>query len=228
MRKLGRHRLLCGDACNAADLAQLIDGYNIDFILTDPPYGMNCQEKNGIIGENRGKNNKARFKNHVWPLMIGDNNQDTARINYELTKNLTKYKIIFGGQYFAHFLPVSGGWIFWDKKNCTSFSGGELAWRSWGKKVCKYTHMWNGAYRAGSVKLNGRARCHPTQKPVELLANILEDFCVPGGVVLDCFGGSGSTLIACEVTGRTCLMMEMSPEYCEIIQERYESIKGLF
>ena len=164
-----------------------------------------------------------------YPLLIGDNNQDTARINYELTKDLTKYKIIFGGQYFANFLPVNGGWIFWDKQNgATDFSDGELAWRSWGKKVTRYTHKWNGVCRQGSQKLNGKRRCHPTQKPVELFANILEDFCVPDGVVLDCFGGSGTTLLACEVTGRACLMMELSPEYCDIIVKRYENVKNEF
>ena len=57
--------------------------------------------------------------------------------------------------------------------------------------------------------------------------NILEDFSQEGEVVLDCFGGSGTTLIACELTGRKCLMMELSPEYCEIIRERYEKVKAL-
>ena len=228
---LGRHKLMCGDATSSSDIGQLIAEHTIDLILTDPPYGMECQKKSGTVGSDKLPPVSFPFhkspKLKKYPLMIGDTNQETARINYELTQNLTKHKIIFGGQYFTEFLPVNGGWIFWDKQNGTNdFSDGELAWRSWGQKVCKYEHMWSGMIRAGSPKLNGKTRYHPTQKPVELLANILEDFCAKEGVVLNCFGGSGATLIACEITGRTCLMMEMSPEYCDIVKARYESIKG--
>lgn len=81
--------------------------------------------------------------------------------------------------------------------------------------------------REGDKRLNGKTRWHPTQKPVELFANILEDFCVKEGVVLDCFGGSGTTLIACNETGRKCLMMEISPDYCEIIIKRWEALNPL-
>ena len=79
----------------------------------------------------------------------------------------------------------------------------------------------------GSHTLNGRkekARIHPTQKPVELHMRILEDFTQPDDIILDCFGGSGTTLIACEMTGRKCLMMEISPEYCDVIIERYKEL----
>lgn len=135
-------------------------------------------------------------------------------------------KIIWGGQYFAHFLPISGAWIFWDKKTGnTDFSDGELAWVSKGKRVRKYEHLWNGVCRAGKKDLNLIHRVHPTQKPVELHMRILEDFSRPRDVVLDCFGGSGTTLIACNEVGRRCLMMELSPEYCEIIKKRYEELE---
>lgn len=87
-----------------------------------------------------------------------------------------------------------------------------------------YRQMWNGAIREGNRTLNPHNRLHPTQKPVELHAKILEDFTKPGDVVLDCFGGSGTTLIACEITGRKCLMMEISPDYCKIISRRYNEL----
>ena len=66
---------------------------------------------------------------------------------------------------------------------------------------------------------------HPNQKPVELHMKILEDFSKENDLILDCFGGSGTTLIACEMTGRKCLMMEISPDYCDIICERYNKLK---
>lgn len=80
--------------------------------------------------------------------------------------------------------------------------------------------------KAGSRKLNPIPRVHPTQKPVELHMKMLEDFTSPDSVVLDCFGGSGTTLIACEATGRKCLMMEISPEYCEVIINRWRNLCG--
>ena len=103
-----------------------------------------------------------------------------------------------------------------------SFSDGELAWSNILTKIRKYEHKWNGCHIAGSQELN--RRIHPTQKPVELHMRILEDFTQPDDVILDCFGGSGTTLIACEMTGRKCLMMEISPDYCDIIRDRYNKL----
>ena len=118
-------------------------------------------------------------------------------------------------------LPPSCGWLFWDKLKNTdklSFGDGELAWTNCSTRIRKYSLKWNG--NAGrDFTLN--PALHPTQKPVELHAQILNDFTQPDDVILDCFGGSGTTLIACEITGRTCLMMEISPEYCDVIINRY-------
>ena len=233
--QLGQHRLMCGDATKIEDVKKLIDGEKINLVLTDPPYGMKCQNKNGAVGDStyfheivdsqRNPNHK-KFAAKKYPKLISDDSQETARKHYEIIKNLAPLKIIWGGQYFAHFLPVSGGWIFWDKKTGNNdFSDGELAWVSKGKRVRKYEHLWHGVCSKGSYILNPKPRVHPTQKPVELHMKILEDFSQIDDVVLDCFGGSGTTLIACNETGRKCLMMELSPEYCEIIKERYENIK---
>ena len=82
----------------------------------------------------------------------------------------------------------------------------------------------NYAINGRSPQKGAQARLHPTQKPVELHMSILSDFSQPGDVILDCFGGSGTTLIAAELTGRTCLMMEISPDYCDIIKQRYEKL----
>ena len=229
---LGRHRLMCGDATNTEDVHALVGGRKVGLVLTDPPYGINIQSKDGTIG---GNHHLAQLRTTInlrglpHPVMIGDDSSDSARENYHIVKTLTDRLIIWGGQYFADFLPVSGGWLFWNKRTGNSdFSDGELAWRSWGRRVKYYEQLWNGIVMRGSFTLNGRvnakgarARLHPTQKPVELHVNILEDFSQPEDVILDCFGGSGTTLIAAEVSGRTCLMMELSPEYCGVIIDRY-------
>ena len=226
---------MCGDATNPDDITKLIGKDTINLILTDPPYGMKTQSKDGVVGDKRYKDLSKSGVIHAgsplirakeYPLLIGDNSQETARLNYELIKDLTRYKIIWGGQYFAHFLPINGGWIFWDKQNSgITYSDGELAWRSWGRKVKRYIHKWNGIIRAGSRKLNLKSRIHPTQKPVELHMKILEDYSKQGDTVLDCFAGSGTTLIACEETGRKCLTMEINPEYCDVIIDRYNKLK---
>ena len=239
--QLGKHKLMCGDATNPDDIAKLIDGEHVDLILTDPPYGMKCQNKNGAIGDynrilyppkERGQFNYGRknpIRANSYSLIIGDNSPDTAKKFYENVKDLDAVKIIWGGQYFADFLPINGGWLFWDKMTGdTDFSDGELAWCSKGKRVRKYTQTWSGVCRAGSRDLEMLKRVHPTQKPVELHARILEDFSKEGNIILDCFGGSGTTLIACEITNRKCLMMEISPEYCEIIKSRWENLNPLF
>ena len=231
--ELGRHRLMCGDATRSEDVQRLVEGARVDMVLTDPPYGMKCQNKDGGIG---GSLHRALLRTNIllyskkYPHIIGDDSQDTARKHFPIARALTDKLIIWGGQYFAHFLPISGAWIFWDKHTGTNdFSDGELAWCSRGKRVRYYSHLWNGVCRQGSRKLNPVPRVHPTQKPVELHARILEDFTQPGDVILDCFGGSGTTLIACEITGRKCLMMELSPEYCGIIRDRYKTLtKGNF
>lgn len=220
--ELGAHRLMCGDATRSEDVHALVEGERVDMVLTDPPYGMKCQHATGAI---RGEGGHTWRPNLYFPHMHGDDSQDTARDYWEVSNDLTDRHILWGGQYFAHFLPVSGGWIFWDKlTGSNDFSDGELAWCSWGKRIRKYAHLWNGACRQGTRKLNPVPRVHPTQKPVELHARILEDFTQPGDVILDCFGGSGTTLIACEITGRKCLMMELSPDYCDIICERYDKL----
>ena len=123
------------------------------------------------------------------------------------------------------FLPPSCGWIFWDKEKDNenlSFGDGELAWSNINTKIKKYSFKWNGFIRNGDKTLN--EKIHPNQKPVELHIKILEDFSKEGDVILDCFGGSGTTLIASECCNRKCLMMEISPEYCEIIINRYQEL----
>jgi DNA modification methylase len=102
-----------------------------------------------------------------------------------------------------------------------TFSDAELAWTNIKRNSVKmYDVEWNGLI--GKEK----ERFHPTQKPVKLFADILNDYTEENDVVLDCFGGSGSTLIACEQLNRICYMAELSPEYVDVIIQRYINFKG--
>lgn len=213
--QLGRHKLMCGDATSREDVMMLVDGEKVDLVLTDPPYGIRVvNPKTRQIGGNCRK----------YAPVIGDNDTAMMREHWEILRLVSFRQIIWGGQNFTEFLPPSCGWLFWDKDKGTdklSFSDGELAYTNFMKRIKKYTQKWNGS-TGKSNPLNGYY--HPTQKPVELHAKILEDYTNPGDVIIDCFGGSGTTLIACEITGRKCLMMEISPDYCEVIRERYEKL----
>ena len=218
--QLGRHRLMCGDATNRDDVMRLAGGTKIDLVLTDPPYGIQSVNlKTGQIGA----------KSKVYAPVIGDNDTDMAEQNYRLMRLVCSKMIIWGGQNFTRFLHPSCGWLFWDKMKGTdklSFGDGELAWTNCATRIKKYAFKWNGNVRDGDPALNQKV--HPNQKPVELHARILEDFSQPGDVILDCFGGSGTTLIAAEITGRTCFMMEISPEYCDIIKKRYDELADCY
>ncbi len=232
---LGNHRLMCGDATNRDDVMRLIGNEHVNLVLTDPPYGYRVQHKGGNIGgeekrvltmKNNTKSRAARA--YKYSKLIGDESTSSARKHYAIVKELANKLIFWGGQCFTNFLPSNPAWLFWDKNTGSNdFADGELAWCSFGKRIRKYKQTWNGVCMEGSYRLNGRekrARMHPTQKPVELHMKILEDFTQPDDYILDCFGGSGTTLIACEMTQRKCLMMEISPEYCNIIIERYEKL----
>ena len=226
--ELGRHKLMCGDATSRDDVMRLVDGVKVDLVLTDPPYGIrSVNEHTRTIGGHHASKLTAGkiITARQYAPVIGDKDTETAQKNYEIVKNVSKKSVIWGGQNFTGFLPPSCGWLYWDKdKNSEkiSFGDGELAWSNISTRIRKYVQKWNGFLREGDKSLN--EKIHPNQKPVELHMKILEDFTQPDDVILDCFGGSGTTLIACEMTGRKCLMMEISPEYCDIIRERYEKL----
>ena len=109
--QLGEHRLMCGDATYEADILALLTSGGVkqaDLALQDPPYGMKCQKKNGAVGDFRQKNSGAVLRGKcdnvlvapkTYPIIAGDDGPDTARLNYEIVKNLSRVQIIWGGQY---------------------------------------------------------------------------------------------------------------------------------
>ena len=229
--QLGQHKLMCGDATKLEDIQKLIGDTKIDLVLTDPPYGMKMEA--GYYRFKKGYNNrerdKIRYSQPHYKHIKGDTNTTTAKEHYNIIKELVNKIIFWGGNYFTDFLPPSKCWLIWNKEQALpNHADAEMAWTNIKDHVRVYKQLWNGCCREGSIKLNPRPALHLTQKPVELHMKILEDFSKPGDVVLDCFGGSGTTLIACEMTGRQCLMMELSPEYCDIIADRYNSLAPIF
>ena len=164
----------------------------------------------------------------LYKPVIGDDKP----FNPQHLLDLNVPSIIFGANNFAHELPNNHRWLVWFKKQSlefkrNNFSDVELCWTNLkGKSCLMYHHSWSGMVREGDRKTELAERVHPTQKPVGLLEQMIEEFTEPNDVILDLYGGSGSTLIACEKTNRKCLIMELSKDYCEIIEKRYWDYVG--
>lgn len=226
--QLGRHRLMCGDSTDKATVELLMDGKKADMVFTDPPYGIDVVQGDKIGGDKPfgsvGGNNIVKANKYM--AIKGDETTDTARLNFEIVKELSENQIIFGGNYFTDFLPPKACWCIWDKENTGNFADVEMAWTSFDKGAKLYRWLWNGLCRKGERAVEGKSRVHPTQKPVGLIAEILKDFTKEDDIILDCFGGSGSTLIACEQIDRTCYMIEYEAHYVDVIIKRWESLTG--
>ena len=229
--QLDKHRVMCGDA--KIHLPILLGNMKPDLLLTDPPYGIEIVQyhKVGISsGIGLGATNQANgiVKAKIYPIMTND----TPDFDPTFVLGICSTEIVFGANHFADRLPRGSHWLVWDKKaevgaDHNFFSDAELAWTNVQKKTCRvYRHLWSGLIRAGTRDLELKERVHPTQKPVGLFSAIIADYSKPNHVILDPFLGSGTTLIACEQLGRTCLGMEIAPGYVDIIVNRWEALTG--
>jgi hypothetical protein len=209
---LGEHRLLCGDATNPEDVDRLLDGSKPGMVFTDPPYGIKVQMNNpGTVCSG---------------TILGDDTTDVAAAAYNICAAFDVPLFFWGANHYAADarLPNASGWVVWDKQGGkhVDHADCELAWTNIKSPARVFQHIWDG-FRRDSEK--GERRVHPTQKPVALLIEILEFF-KAGDVILDLFGGSGSTLIACEKSHRHCYMMELDPKYVDVIVQRWEKATG--
>ena len=218
--QLGDHRLMCGDSTNAEDVSALIDGQSVSMLLTDPPYGMNLTPNYKSIHKNH------QLKAKDYEPIIGDQDKFDARFIFDLFPNMQEV-FLWGADYFRQSLPDGGSWFVWDK-TCGKHEGriGNEFELCFSKKQHKKEIIrieWAGFI--GMQEEDGK-RAHPTQKPVRLSSWFLSKYSKEADIVLDLFGGSGSTLIACEQLGRKCYMMELDPHYCDVIIARWEKFTG--
>lgn len=217
------HRLICGDSTDVTVIDRLMDGAKANMVMTDAPYGINAVNDDGVC--------VAYGDNHVaqrgkYAKVIGDDTTETAQQAYDILSQICDKLILWGGNYFLDFLPSSDGWLIWDKRGESgirnTFADGEMAWCSFHTPVRIYHQLWNGMIREGEHE----KRVHPTQKPIRMLSEILKDFSKENEVIVDVFGGSGSTLIACEQLNRKCYTCELDPHYIDVIIQRYINLKG--
>lgn len=215
--QLGKHRLMCGDSGDPEQVKRLTGETSIDLVFTDPPYGLD------------GKN---YFNDYHYDY-------DDA-VAYDLTRlNFEKRDFVIWGANYYDYLPQPRpkiGWVVWDKRPTRDHwdqETRESADRRFGQhfeiavtnvkgvrgKMIRKT--WGGFYGTAGHKEDEIV--HKTQKPIELLTHFIAD---NHKTVLDYFGGSGSTLIACEKLERQCFAMEIMPEYCDVILTRWEKYTG--
>lgn len=211
-----KNQVVVGDCLEGM---KLLPDKCIDLILTDPPYGIGIV-KSGKIGNPKGAcetwagRKQKTFKKSSWDDKI------PSKEIFDLIMNTSKNQVIWGGNYFVEHLKNSPCWLVWDKKDhSTTFSDCELAWTSFKTAVRYYGHLWSG-YKQERMGRNAEKKVHPTQKPVELMRWILENYSKEGDLICDPFMGSWTTARACKDLGRDFIGFELSEEYCKIGEER--------
>ena len=224
---LGKHRMVCGDSTKAEDVNLLMDGVKANLVVTDPPYNVAYQSADGKSIQNDSMGDEAfyefllaAFKNMASHMAEGGSayifHADTEGLNFRRAFKeagfhisgvciWVKNSLVLGrSPYQWQHEPVLYGWL----------PNGKHKWFS----DRKQSTIWN----FDKPKKNGD---HPTMKPIPLVAYPIKNSSAPNAVVLDLFGGSGSTLIACEETDRICRTMELDPKYASVIVQRYAAYK---
>ena len=226
--QLGRHRLMCGDATNLEHTRMLLENKNANMAFTDPPYNVNI-----------GWNTATRFKQRE-----GIENDDMDRESFKaMVEGFMRvlFQVCPGPHYIfmsckdwatmmSSYEELGGHWsstIIWNKDH---FCMGR---KDYQPKFEPILYGWTEGAKVRHFEERNKSdvwdfvrpkasKLHPTMKPIDLIAEALHNSSNIGDTILDSFGGSGSTLIACENLGRSCRMMEIDPFYCSVIMERWE------
>ena len=212
--EIGEHRLLCGDSTDSDQVAKLIGNKKIDFIWTDPPYGINEKGDRSKRGGLAKGNNLPDFKDDTIQYAIDAFNQP---FNIDV-----KNQVWFGANYYCHTLPQTANWLVWDKRvednQRDNNSDCELAWvKSNFSSIRIFRHLWKGMLKDSE---RGEKRVHATQKPIALVEFCINEYNKDCKVVLDYFGGSGVCMVASHQLKKQNLTMEFEPHNCDVIVKR--------
>jgi DNA modification methylase len=229
---LGNHRLLCGDSTVLANVEKVLDGALADMVFTDPPYNVDY-----------GNTAKDKLRGNDRRIMNDNLGEGFEAFLYDACLNMIA--VCKGGIYVCMssselhtlqkaFVAAGGKWstfVIWAKNTFTLGHSDyqrqyEPILYGWKQGA---DHFWCGARDQGDVWFVNKPRkndLHPTMKPVELVERAIRNSSKSRDIVLDCFGGSGSTMIACEKTGRQARLIELDPKYCDVIVQRWEEFTG--
>ena len=242
--QLGRHRLAVGSTADEAAMTRLMNGALANMVFTDPPYGVAVGSKNQMLDDVAG-GKSGRCTEDIY----GDTMSESD-LHDMLLQAMTNIRLSCRDDASFYVTSPQGGslglmmmmmreaglevrhMLIW-KKSSPTFSMGRLNYEyqhepiffTWTKK-----HIWygNGKFHTSVWDVDKPRKCdlHPTMKPIALIENAILNSTTKGDLVLDGFGGSGTTLIACEQLGRTCYMMEIDPKYVQVIINRWEAMTG--
>ena len=235
--KLGNHRLMCGDSTNDEDIKKLMNNQKADMIFTDPPWNVNY----GAV--------KSDNPQGYTPRKILNDSMTSDQFKEFLTNIFTAVKEILHDGAITYVVMSAQEWgnIMNVLSQCEFHWSSTIIWvkdrliLSRKDYHTQYEPIWYG-WLSNSRRLHPlkdrkqsdvweiprptKSEEHPTMKPIELCARAITNSTDPDNNVIDIFGGSGSTLLACEQTNRNCYSMELDPKYCQVIIDRWEEYTG--
>lgn len=242
--QLGEHRLMCGDSTDDKCVKSLMGGEMADMVFTDPPYNVAIGSKNAFLNsvQKAGRccediaNDKGMTDEEIGEALwlpafqnLYSNSKDECAIYVTMPQGGTHMMMMMKMAEAQWQVKHELIWV----KNSPTFSMGRLDYDyqhepivyGWKKKHKFYG---KGKYNKSIWNIDKPRKCdlHPTMKPVSLIENALKNSSLENDNVLDLFGGSGTTLIACEQLKRKCFMMEYDPHYCDVIIARWEKLTG--
>lgn len=228
--QLGRHRLMCGDSTNKSDVKELMGGYQADLLLTDPPYNVDYTRKTKtamkIVNDHLKDDDFYKFLYSAF---------DCAKENM---KDGAAYYVWYASSQAINFRRALNDagmkvrqQLIWEKNQIVI---GRQDYQ-WQHEPCLYgwnedgSHAWYSDRKQSTVlhfDKPQRSDLHPTMKPIPLFDYQIKNSSKSGDIVLDLFGGSGTSIMACEQDGRTCYTMEFDPKYVDVIINRWEEFTG--
>lgn len=225
---LGNHRLMCGDSTHRDDIMCLMNNQDADMLLTDPPYNVDYVGKTAealkIKNDNMSDNQFYEFLKKVFENMYSVTKEgasiyvfhaDTEGLNFRKAFKDSGYKL--------------AECLIW-KKDCFVMGRQDYQWQhepilyGWKEGVAHY--FVNDRTQSTILEFDRpkQSTLHPTMKPIDLIAKLIKNSSKENDIILDLFGGSGSTIIASEQLNRNCYTMELDPKYCDVIVKRWEKL----
>ena len=226
--QLGNHRLMCGDSTIITDVEKLMNGAKADLLITDPPYNVNYEGGTGLKIQNDNMKD-----GQFWKFLYD------AFTNADIVMKEGATFYIWHADSEGYNFRAACRSVEWKVRQCLIWNKNSMVLGRqdyhWKHEPCLYgwkdgaSHLWNNDRKQTTVidfdkpLKNGE---HPTMKPVGLFDYQIQNNTKSGDVVLDLFGGSGTTLIACEQNKRIAYLMELDPYYCDVIITRWETLTG--
>lgn len=241
--QLGDHRLMCGDSTDGGQVALLMDGEKANIAFTSPPYNAGhldipgnerTKKKYQNDEDQRDESEYTEFLRKNIEILLGVSSEVFYNLGVVAGNKMSIIKILY------HFRNYFKDFIYWKKSNPVNAIAHGVISSSVELILCfgenntrrfNDTHFQNGEYYLGVIEgsvasSNEYAKIHKATFPMYLPENIISNFSSPGAIVLDCFGGTGTTLVAAEQLNRRCYMMELDPHYCDVIIARWEKLTG--